>query len=70
VSKQQRKLQANRIQQQGDVTVLTYSGDTFKKLIRAYSNDRMSLDRTYRNDVLRSMDERRRERAKHQRAAA
>jgi hypothetical protein len=36
----------------------TYSGDTFRNLIRQYSYDRMSRDSRYRRDVFKAIEER------------
>lgn len=37
----------------------SYSGDSFKNLIRKYSNDRMSRDRRYREQVIEIVSARR-----------
>lgn len=39
----------------------TFSGDTFKNLMRAYSNERMSRDPMYRADVHAAMEKRKAE---------
>jgi hypothetical protein len=36
----------------------TYTGDTFRNLIRQYSYDRMSRDSKYRRDVFKAIEER------------
>jgi hypothetical protein len=40
-------------------TTVVYTGDTFKNLIRKYSNERMQRDEAYRADVEKEMQRRR-----------
>lgn len=48
----------------------TFNGDTFKNLVRAYSNERMGRDRNYRDSVHEAIAARRAEQAAKKAAEA
>lgn len=43
--------------------IAVFSNDTFKNLVRAYSNERMGRDRKYRDEVHQAIASRRAEQA-------
>lgn len=50
--------------------VKTYSGDTFRNLLKQYSKDRCEVDPVYRADFNKAMAERRRQAAAGEKAVA